>query len=541
MSVLVSQLTSKLAPFDLSKLKALIKSLDQNPYVGSVGVFLGAGIATLNGRVISVGLPDLRGAMGFGFDEASWIPTAYNMAQMFIGPFSVYLGALLGVRRVLLLSGIVFILCSILLPLSPNLHVLLCLQVISGLSSGTFYPLTLAYALRALPMRFVIYAVGVYSVDILSATSVGTALEALYVEHLSWHWIFWQSVVLTPVMLLCIYLAIPPQPARSGPKPALSWRGFLYASLALSFIYGALDQGERLDWLNSGVIVGLLLSGVFLLVVTVIRRWQSPNQLVNPIFLINRNTAIVASALFAFRFVLLGIAFLLPAVLGVTQNYRPLQTGRVLLWLFLPMVLTGLVAARLMRRFDNRLVFASGFAIIAGAALLNAQLTSSWSGNEFFISQIVMGIGLPLTFTALVGSILQNSFDAGALTSPVNLLTYSSFIHCVRLFGGEAGTALMQRLVSVREKFHSNMIGLHVDAGNSLTSERLSALAHALLPASGSEEAQQRAAVTLGGQIKLQAYALAYSDGYLMIALVAALAMILIAFMKPMKIYFDEG
>ena len=541
MSVLVSQLTSKLAPFDLSKLKALIKSLDQNPYVGSVGVFLGAGIATLNGRVISVGLPDLRGAMGFGFDEASWIPTAYNMAQMFIGPFSVYLGALLGVRRVLLLSGIVFILCSILLPLSPNLHVLLCLQVISGLSSGTFYPLTLAYALRALPMRFVIYAVGVYSIDILSATSVGTALEALYVEHLSWHWIFWQSVVLTPVMLLCIYLAIPPQPARSGPKPALSWRGFLYASLALSFIYGALDQGERLDWLNSGVIVGLLLSGVFLLVVTVIRRWQSPNQLVNPIFLINRNTAIVASALFAFRFVLLGIAFLLPAVLGVTQNYRPLQTGRVLLWLFLPMVLTGLVAARLMRRFDNRLVFASGFAIIAGAALLNAQLTSSWSGNEFFISQIVMGIGLPLTFTALVGSILQNSFDAGALTSPVNLLTYSSFIHCVRLFGGEAGTALMQRLVSVREKFHSNMIGLHVDAGNWLTSERLSALSHALLPTSGSEEAQQRAAVTLGGQIKLQAYALAYSDGYLMIALVAALAMILIAFMKPMKIYFDEG
>jgi DHA2 family multidrug resistance protein len=171
MSAVVSPLAKKLDSLDLSKLRALITSLDQNPYVGSVGVFLGAGIATLNGRVISVGLPDLRGAMGFGVDEASWIPTAYNMAQMFIGPFSVYLGALLGVRRVLLFSGIVFILCSILLPLSPNLQVMLFLQVISGLSSGTFYPLTLAYALRALPMRFVIYAVGVYSIDILSATS----------------------------------------------------------------------------------------------------------------------------------------------------------------------------------------------------------------------------------------------------------------------------------------------------------------------------------------------------------------------------------
>src|ERR1044072_7516504 len=173
-------------------------------------------------------------------------------------------------------------------------------------------------------------------------------------------------------MMLCVYLAIPPQPPRSGPKPALSWRGFLYGSLALSLIYGALDQGERLDWLNSGVIVGLLLSAVFLLLVTVIRRWRSPNPMVNPIFLVNRNTAIVASGLFAFRFVLLAGGFLLPAGLGLTQNYRPLQTGRVLLWLTLPMVLMGLVAARLMRRFDNRLVFASGFAVVAGGALLNA-------------------------------------------------------------------------------------------------------------------------------------------------------------------------
>src|ERR1044072_266766 len=243
--------------------------------------------------------------MGLGIDEARWIPTSYNMALMFIGPFSVFVGGLLGVRRVLLHSGLIFILCSILLPFSPNLKVLLSFHVISGLSSGTFYPLTLSYALRALPMRFVIYAIGAYSIDIVGATSIGTALEAWYVEHLSWHWIFWQSVVLTSLMMLCVYLAIPPQVPRSGPKPALSWRGFLYGSLALSLIYGALDQGERLDWLNSGVIVGLLLSAAFLLLVTMIRRWRSPNPMVNPIFLVNRNNAIVASGLFALRFVLL--------------------------------------------------------------------------------------------------------------------------------------------------------------------------------------------------------------------------------------------
>jgi DHA2 family multidrug resistance protein len=524
-----------------SRFARVIGSLNQNAYVGSVGVFLGAGIVTLNGRLISVGLADLRGALGFGIDEASWIPTSYNMALMFMGPFSVYLGGLLGPRRVLLYSGTIFILCSLLLPFSPNLQTMLCLQVISGLASGTFYPLTTSYALRALPMRYVIYAIGVYSMDIIGATSIGTALEGWYIEHLSWHWIFWQSVFLTPVMMLCIYLSIPNPPPRPGPKPVLSWRGFLYGSLALSLIYGAIDQGERLDWLNSGVIVALLVTAAFLLIVAVIRRWLSPNPLVNPIFLANRNTLLICACLFCFRFVLLAIALLLPAVLAVTQGYRPLQTGRVLLWLIPPLILSGLIAARLMRRFDNRLVFGLGFTVVAIAALINAEVTSAWSGNNFLFSQIIIGCGLAMSFTALVGSFVQNAFETGALSNPINLLTYASFIHCVRLFGGEAGTAIMQRLITVREHFHSNMLGLNVDIGNWITTQRLGFLTQMLFPGSaGAEEAQARAAQLLGGQVRLQAYTLAYADGYLAVAFVAAFAIVLIACMKPMKIYFDS-
>src|ERR1700755_2039934 len=111
MSAVGSQSVNRAAAVFAStpRLALAIRALDQNPYVGTVGVFFGAGIATLNGRLISVGLPDLRGALGLGIDDASWIPTAYNMALMFMGPFSVYLGGLLGVRRVLLLSAPIFI------------------------------------------------------------------------------------------------------------------------------------------------------------------------------------------------------------------------------------------------------------------------------------------------------------------------------------------------------------------------------------------------------------------------------------------------
>ncbi|TME31292.1 MAG: multidrug efflux MFS transporter, partial [Chloroflexi bacterium] len=156
-----------------------------NVYLGTLGVFLGAGTATLSARLVSVGLADLRGALGFGVDEAAWIPTAYDMALMFMGPFSVYLGGFLGVRRVLLWSATVFVLVSILLPFSSNLDVMLVLQAISGLASGTFYPLTLSYALRSLPLRYTIYGIGVYSMDIIGALNIGTPLQAWYMENWS--------------------------------------------------------------------------------------------------------------------------------------------------------------------------------------------------------------------------------------------------------------------------------------------------------------------------------------------------------------------
>ncbi len=55
---------------------------------------------------------------------------------------------------------------------------------------------------------------------------------------------------------------------------------------------------------------------------------------------------------------------------------------------------------------------------------------------------------------------------------------------------------------------------------------------------SGAEDAHARA-LQLGGQVRMQAYTLAYADGFIVIAFVASLAIILTALMRPIKYYFD--
>jgi DHA2 family multidrug resistance protein len=58
---------------------------------------------------------------------------------------------------------------------------------------------------------------------------------------------------------------------------------------------------------------------------------------------------------------------------------------------------------------------------------------------------------------------------------------------------------------------------------------------------SGMDEAQKRAVALLGGQVKQQAYTLAYLDGFILIAWVCVGIIALIALMKQMMILFDSS
>jgi len=78
------------------------------PWLGLVAVLMGTFISTLNGRLSSFGLADIRGAVGAGFDEGAWITTAQTVAQMFVLLIAVWMGAAYGPRRVLIWVSLSF-------------------------------------------------------------------------------------------------------------------------------------------------------------------------------------------------------------------------------------------------------------------------------------------------------------------------------------------------------------------------------------------------------------------------------------------------
>jgi MFS transporter, DHA2 family, multidrug resistance protein len=512
--------------------------LQTNPYIGIVGVFLGAGLATLNARLVGVGLPDLRGARGFGFDEASWIPTALNMATMFSGVFVVFVSALFGPRRILLPAAGIFTLVSAILPFVSGYWPMLTLIAIAGLSSGTFYSLTMTFVLTALPKRLVIFGIAAYAADIVFISNIANLLEGWYIDHLSWAWIFWTAAAATPLMILCIYFGIPQRPVSSSVP---SWRGFAYFSASLALIYGALDQGERLDWLNSGLIVAMLAGGVVLFIATCIRRILQPNPTLKLSFLNRRNTIILALSIFVFKFVHLSVLVLVPGFLNTIQAYRPLETGYALAWVAVPMFGMVWLVAWLAIYTTSRMTLALGLTLVAVASWICSHVDTAWAANNFEPVELLLALGLAASYVGLVSSIVLDALESGVLTSAALAATFSGFMHFIRLFGGQVGTAVMTRFITVREQFHDNALGLHVQVGSWLTDERVRALTTALFsPSTSSDEAQSRAVGLLSQQVRAQAYTMAISDGFVIIGWMIVMYLLLLLLLKPAKFSYQD-
>jgi DHA2 family multidrug resistance protein len=527
----LAQGVAKIAPLNLSN----------SPLLGILGVIMGAGIVTLTGRMFSLGLADLKGHAGISFDDGAWINSAYNIGLMFIGPFTVYLGGLMGPRKILFFAATSFSVVCALLPLIHSYSLLITALALAGLTSGTFYPLTLTFALRNIPLKFLPFTIALYATFVDGAVNIAPTLYGWYRDHLSWEWMFWNSAMITPLMMLCIYYGIPPAPPRKKSGPAPSFAGFLYASAGFAMVYAAIDQGERLDWWRSGLFTALFVGGSLFLLSSLAIRFRSPNPLVDLPYLRQWNTLLLGLALILFRFNLLSTIILVPQSLSI-HGFEADQIGPAVIWSAAPLLLLAFVAALLLlEKLDSRLLMAAGFTCMAFAACLNAELTSAWSASNYYRTELLLGVGQSFAFIGLVATIILQGVFSGGLSKPQWILTFSAFFHVVRLFGGEIGAVFMGHYIAQQEKLHSNLLGLHVERGNWITDGTIRMLTGGLFSkSSGVDAATGRAIGVVSGQLRLQAYTLTFIDGFHLLAWSCVIALLLVALLRKAPLDYGD-
>jgi DHA2 family multidrug resistance protein len=308
-------------------------------------------------------------------------------------------------------------------------------------------------------------------------------------------------------MGLMVYLGTPAEPVNRDLLRNADWGGMLLLGCGVSMIYAGLDQGNRLDWLESGTVMALLLGGGglfagFLVNESLVRQ---PWAHVNVLF--SRNIGLSLLVILLYTLTSLSNSSLVPNFLATVGLMRPEQSGQLLLaYGALPMFLLLPVSIWLLRHFDPRLVVVLGFASFAAANLWGTGLTHDWARQDFIGIVLLQSAGQALTLLPIIIMALSNS-------DPSRATSFAAYIQIMRLGGAEIGVALMGTWLRVREQVHSNYLGQHVQVGDLDVVRMLKQLADRFA-AHGVGSAHARAIGTLAAEVAREANVLAYIDGF---------------------------
>jgi DHA2 family multidrug resistance protein len=492
------------------------------PWVGMIAVLMGTFISTLNGRLSTFGLADIRGAVGAGFDEGAWITTAQTMAQMFITLAAIWMGAAYGARRVLIGASIAFAVISLLTPYSLTLPMLLTMQFLGGLASGCFIPLTLSFILLNTPPRYWAFGIAIYALNLELSLNISASLEGWYVEHHSWRWIFWQNVPLALLMSICLHRGIASKPITTRPPNDVF--GLLSGGAGLALIYAALDQGNRLDWLSSGLVCGLMAAGALLLLAFLVHEARTPRPLLNLSVVFGAPMPSQFLLIAFLRLTILSTAYLIPLYLGSVRGFRDLEVGQTLIWIAAPQLILCPLAALMLRRSDARLVASIGFIFISVACLMVAyDLTPIWGSYQFLPSALLQAAGQSFALSGVV-------FFGILHLRPQDALTFGAVLQTARLMGGEIGSAFVTTLTRVRTQVASNLLGQHVRIGDPQVIARIRAYGAATARTLDPAAAVRRGELVLGNVVRSAAITQAVMDGFIVVGVLTAVALLIVVF-----------
>jgi DHA2 family multidrug resistance protein len=324
-------------------------------------------------------------------------------------------------------------------------------------------------------------------------------------------------------MGLMVYLGTPREPINKDVLRDADWGGMLLLGTGVSMIYAGLDQGNRLDWLESGTVAALLIGGGLLCVAFLVNEALVRRPWAHVSVLLSRNIGLALVVILLYTLASLSNSSLVPNFLANVVQLRPEETGALLvIYGALPMFVMVPLSIVLLRHVDPRGLLIIGLSAFATANLLGTQLTHDWALDDFVTIALLQSIGQAFTLLPILIIAVSNS-------DPARATAFAAYIQIVRLGGAEIGVALMGTWLRVREQIHSNLLGQHLQQGAADVGRLLKQLSDNFA-GRGASTAAARALGSLSALVQREANVLAYIDGFWLTFWLAIIALVLVTF-----------
>jgi DHA2 family multidrug resistance protein len=492
-----------------------------NPYRWFIllGLISAAFLQVLDTTIVNVALPQMAGNLGATSEEIGWVVTGYILSNVIFLPMTAFLTARFGRKRYLTTSIIIFIVSSFFCGTSHTLGEIVFWRILQGAGGAAL----LATAQATLVQVFPYYEQGmvqsIFMVGLTVGPTLGPTLGGYITDNFTWNWCFLINVPIGIVSaaLVVTFLHDTNLPTKRG---TIDWLGIGLLAVGLGTMQYVLEEGQRNDWFNDGLMTALAVVSAICVVLLI--WWQLSHWNKTPIvdFRVLKN-ATLSSCCFLFvtlGFGLYGGTYLYPLLSQTVLGLTSLQTGLALLPGGIATAISILICGAILNRpkplLDARLLIFMGTLTTMCSLWMLGHLSPDSGIEDTTLALLVRGFGMAMLFVP----INQAAF---ASLKKHELQQASGLLNLSRQLGGSFGIAVLATFVQNHIQTHRASLVNDFASSSLYFESRFHILSGAMIAHGYSAADAGRAAMALLDRIVMrQSMSMGYNDAFLLMFLI---------------------